>query len=234
MKRRIYSAYTDASVRLGAAQTMYIVQDSLSRWQRDKMCGNCEVRELGLFWVVTKSQVNFHRYPAWDSEVEVCYGFAPAGRIRTEFSVTIKDEKGVAIEARQEYCMLDFERHRPQKLEQVPNFTPDLEALPTAAYQRFAAETGKEVHIQQVLPHMIDMSGHLNNVEYVKLALDCFDGEFLRSKEVAWMEAHHLKECIEGQRLTLCRQDDGAESVCRIFCEDILVFEIKFVWRDKV
>ena len=232
MKRKIYSAYTDASVRLGAAHTMYLVQDALSRWQRDQLCGNCEIREKGLFWVVTKSKVKFHRFPMWDSEVDVTFGFAPAGRIRCEFCVDITDDDGSAVEVRQEYCILDFERHRPQKLEGI--LTPDLPAQQPAGYEKFEIEQADLCHTVTVLPHMIDMSGHLNNVEYVKLALDCFDGKFLSENEPAEMECHHLKECKEGETLTLWRKDEGNTSYCQILREETPVFEIKFVWREKI
>ena len=231
MKRKLYAAYTDATVRLGVPHTMSLTQDSLSRWQRDHLCGNCEVRDKGLFWVVTKSKVIFHRYPVWDSEVEIRHGFAPAGRIRLEYLVEIRDEMGVAVEVRQEYCILDFARHRPQKWEGI--LQPDLSPLPSGEYERFAEGEMTLCHTQAVLPHMIDMSGHLNNVEYVKLAMDCFAADFTATREVAEMETHHLKECREGETLTLWRRDEGNISYCRILREQTAVFEAKFTWRNK-
>ena len=231
MKRKLYSAYTDAAVRLGTAHTMSIVQDTLSRWQRDHRCGNCEIRDRGCFWVVSKSKVIFHRYPVWDSEVEVSYGFAPVGKVRTEFVTVLSDQAGKVAETRQEYCILDFERHRPQALEGL--FVPDLEKLPRAQYEKFPKEGFALCHTQKVLPHMIDMSGHLNNVEYVKLALDCFNCAHTANYEVAEMETHHLKECREGDVLTLWRRDEENASYCRILSEETPVFEAKFVWREK-
>lgn len=231
MKRKLYAAYTDATVRLGVPHTMALTQDSLSRWQRDHLCGNCEIRDRGLFWVVTKSKAIFHRYPVWDSEVEIRHGFAPAGRIRLEYLVEIRDEMGVAAEVRQEYCILDFARRRPQKWEGI--LQPDLPPLPSGEYERFAEGEMTLCHTQAVLPHMIDMSGHLNNVEYVKLAMDCFAADFTATREVAEMETHHLKECREGETLTLWRRDEGNISYCRILREQTAVFEAKFTWRDK-
>ncbi len=233
-QQKIQSAYTGASLHLRPAGAMYIVQDALTAMHAEKKCGNMEMkRDYNCFWVVTKTRLIFTRYPAWHETVGVSAVTALTGRIRTESHVSITDAEGkTCVEARQELCVLDFERHRPQRLLEV-GFVPEVEALPEAGFERFSAEPLPCHHTQAVLPHMIDMSGHLNNVEYIKLGMDCFDTAFTARREPAVIEVHHLRECKEGALLTICEKTEGDTSFVRILCEDAPAFEMKIVWRVK-
>lgn len=233
-KQKIHSAYTGASLYLRPAGAMYMVQDALTALHAKNKCGNMELgRDYNSFWVITKSKVQFMRYPAWHESVLVSATTADAGKVRTELQVELRDEKGeVCVQARQELCVLDFAHHRPRRLADV-GFTPESEALPKVCYERFSADPLPCHYTQTVLPHMIDMSGHLNNVEYIKLALDCFDTDFTARYEPAELEAHHLRECKEGALLTICEKTQGDTSLVRILCEDSPAFEMKIIWREK-
>lgn len=233
-QQKIHSAYTGATLSLRPAGAMYIVQDALTGMHAEKKCGNMEMkRDHNCFWVVTKTKLIFRRYPAWHETVEVTADTAVTGRIRCESQVLITDAEGkLCVQARQELCVLDFERHRPQRLSEV-GFIPEVESLPPMEFERFPAEELPEHHAQTVLPHMIDMSGHLNNVEYVKIAMDCFDSAFTALREPAELEVHHLRECKEGALLSVCEKTERDISLVRILCDGAPAFEMKILWRNK-
>ncbi len=231
-KQRIHSAYTGATLGLSPVGVMYIVQDSVTGLHAKEKCGNMELREKGYFWVVTKSKAEITRYPHWFEEVTVKVTSLDAGKVRTIFKIEVFDENGtLCVSALQELCVLDFERHRVQKLCEV-GFVSDEVAENAAPFTRFGL-VAPPVFTQKVLPHMIDMSGHMNNVEYVKIAMDCFDNAATTKREPTMMETHHLRECKEGDLLTVGCEDGQNESLVRIYRENQLVFEMKLNWREK-
>ncbi len=231
-KQQIHSAYTGATLGLLPVGVMYILQDAMTGLHAREKCGNKELREKGCFWVVTKTKAEVLRYPHWCEEVTVKVTSLEESRICTIFKVEILDKDGnECVSAMQQLCVLDFERHRPQKLSAV-GFVPEQPLGQRAPFTRFSPEV-TPVFAQKVLPHMIDMSGHMNNVEYVKIAMDCFENAALTKREPTVIEAHYLCECKEGDELTVCCQDGENESLVQILSENKPVFEMKLIWREK-
>lgn len=232
-EQTVHSAYTGATLRLVPAGVMYILQDAVTGLHAKGKCGNKELREQhGCFWVITKSKAEIRRYPAWCETITVRATSLDAGRIRTIIKVDILDAQGnLCASAVQEMCVLDFERHRPQKLSSV-GFFPEQDGE-EICFEKFETEGLAPHHDVTVPPHMIDMSGHLNNVEYVKLALDCFENPAVTKREIAALETHHLRECREGETLTVACKNEGETSQVCLFREGEPVFEMKILWREK-
>lgn len=231
-KQQILSAYTGATLGLLPSGVMYILQDAVTGLHAMEKCGNKEMREKGCFWVITKSRAEIMRYPHWCEQVTVKVTSMQESRICTVFKVEVLDEEGnICISSLQELCVLDFERHRPQKLSDV-GFVPEQPLGERAPFTRFEIQA-TPLFTQKVLPHMIDMSGHMNNVEYVKIAMDCFAAAERANREPSVIEAHYLCECKEGDELTVCCQDGENESLVQILSENKPVFEMKVNWREK-
>ena len=56
----------------------------------------------------------------------------------------------------------------------------------------------------------IDDNGHMNNVAYVRLLLDCFSAKELASGMIRTIEAHYASPCLEGETLgVFCRREEG-------------------------
>jgi acyl-ACP thioesterase len=86
----------------------------------------------------------------------------------------------------------------------------------------------QEVYRQKVLPQHIDMSHHMNNIEYVKLALNVFSAADLELCIPAMLELHFLGETREGQEVKIFRADKMGATYMKI--EDDTgrqVFEMK-------
>ena len=52
------------------------------------------------------------------------------------------------------------------------------------------------------------MSHHMNNIEYIKLALCVFSDDFLQSHEITDLEVHYTGESKEGQILRVYKKED--------------------------
>ena len=80
---------------------------------------------------------------------------------------------------------------------------------------------------QKVLPQHIDMSRHMNNIEYVKLALNVFSVEDLAVCTPSELEVHFLGESLEGQTLRIFRAEHNGATYMKILEGERAVFEMK-------
>ena len=85
-----------------------------------------------------------------------------------------------------------------------------------------------EVYRQKVLPQHIDMSHHMNNIEYVKLALNVFSSEDLELCIPSMLEVHFMGETHEGQEVKVFRADKMGATYMKIEDDEgRQVFEMK-------
>ena len=214
--RTISSAYLDSSVRLGVAQAVLMIQDNLTECFNMMNCDGVMYKErYNAFWVFTKTKVHFFRRPAWREKITAATFPINNAILRTHINTVLEDSEGkkVAV-ANQEACVLDFERHRPVKLNTVDY---PQEGFPEAAFnepfERFPSVYNDDEFVYEftVRSQQIDLSHHLNNIEYIKLALNCFSEETLLTKEVSDLEVHYTGESKEGQVLRVYKKttDEG-------------------------
>ena len=71
------------------------------------------------------------------------------------------------------------------------------------------------------------MSHHMNNIEYIKLALNVFSDDFLLSHEVKSLEVHYTGESKEGQILRIFAKTKEKASLILIKEGERNVFEMK-------
>ena len=213
-QREISSAFIDSSVRMGVAQSLLLVQDNLTECFGAMNCDGVVYREqFNVFWVFTKTKVHFERRPDW-REIVVARTF-PVDNLgmRTHINTEIIDTDGKRLLiANQEACILSLETHRPVK---ITTLTYPKEGFPNAvfneSFERFPSDFNENEFVfeQTVRSCHIDMSRHMNKIEYIKLALSVFTDDFLLNHEVTDLEVHYTGESKEGQNLRVYRRDDS-------------------------
>ena len=231
--REISSAFIDSSVRMGVAQSVLLVQDNVSDCFAKMKCDGVRYREqFNVFWVFTKTKVHFERRPDWQEIVTAKTFPIDNLGMRTHINTEISDKDGKRLlVANQEACILSLENHRPVK---ITSLTYPKEGFPEAVYnepfERFPSDfTEDELVFEQTIRSChIDMSHHMNNIEYIKLALSVFTDDFLLTHEITDLEVHYTGESKEGQNLRVYRRDD-AECPGKVFIHikesDRCVFE---------
>lgn len=213
--RNISSAFIDSTVKLGIVQAVLLVQDNLTESFNMMGCDGIVYREkYNAFWVFTKTRVHFFRRPDWRERVTVASFPVSNEGFRTNVNTIAKDGDGnIVLTANQEACVLDMEKHRPMRLKPPLNYPTENfpERVVTDAFEKFPAANFDEgsvpVYEHIIRSTQIDMSRHLNNIEYIKLALNVFSDEYIRSHEPSVLEVHYLGESKEGQTLKIYRQD---------------------------
>lgn len=231
-QRTITSAYIDVSGNMGLAQTVLMVQDNITENFGSIKMDNFTVKEKGGFWVVSKTKIKFLRRPYWRDKV-VTTSFPTDNqliRLNENTVITTVDGEPI-IYAKQEMCCLSFDRHRPLRLSSV-GFPAEgfPQALMTDDFDRFNVKPEEyvEIYQQKVLPQHIDMSHHMNNIEYVKLALNVFSASDLELCIPSALEIHYLGESKEGQIMRVFRANHNGATYMRILDEtDRPVFEMK-------
>ncbi len=230
--RTITSAYIDVSGKMGLAQTVLMVQDNITENFGSIKMDNFVVKEKGGFWVLCKAKFKFIRRPYWRDKV-VTTSF-PADnqliRLNENTAITTVDGEPIIL-AKQEACCLSLDRHRPMRLSSL-NFPKEgfPDALFTDDFDRFNVKPEEYgyVYEQKVLPQHIDVAHHMNNIEYVKLALNVFSASDLELCNPSELEIHYLGESTEGQTLKIFRADHNGATYMRILDEtDRAVFEMK-------
>ena len=229
-QRKISSAFLDSSVKLGVAHAAKMIQDNVTECFGSFDCdGVTYGKKYNAFWVFTKAKFIFNEFPAWRDDVTVTTFPVDNGGIRTHVNTQIKSASGATlITANQEACVLSFENHRPVKLNAVGFPSENLPAsIFDQPFERFAVTFSEDdyVYEQKVRYNLIDMSHHVNNTEYINLALDVFTEEYLLAHPVKEMEVHYTGETKEGELLKIYRHDQDGRSYIQIKAEDRLVFE---------
>ena len=230
--RTITSAYIDVSGKMGLAQTVLMVQDNITENFGSIKMDNFAVKEMGGFWVVSRAKFKFLKRPYWRDKVVTTSFPADNQLIRLNENTAITTVEGEPIIlAKQEMCCLSFDRHRPMRLSSV-NFPTEgfPEALMTSDFDRFNVKPEEyvEIYQQRVLPQHIDMSHHMNNIEYVKLALNVFSSEDLELCIPSMLEVHFMGETHEGQEVKVFRADKMGATYMKIEDDEgRQVFEMK-------
>ncbi len=230
--RTITSAYIDVSGKMGVAQTVLMVQDNFTENFGKIKQDNFFVKEKGGYWVITKALFKFFKRPFWGDKVVTTSFPSNNALIRTNENTAITTPDGEPIVfAVQEACCLDMEKHRPMKLSAVDFPTDGFpEKLMDKKFTKFDVkpEDYVEVYQQRVLPQHLDMSHHMNNIEYVKLSMNVFSSADWELCIPSEMEVHFVGESLEGMLLKIFRADYKGATYMKIEDETgRQVFEMK-------
>lgn len=230
--RKVTSAFIDSTVKLGIAQAVLMVQDNLTECFSKLQCDGVVYREkFNVFWVFTKTKMHFERRPDWREEIIASTFPINNAGMRTHVNTILKDLDGKTLaKANQEACVLDMEKHRPVKLTTLPYPTEGFpDAVFTEPFERLNQEMTEDdfVYEQVIRSQHIDMSHHMNNLEYIKLGLNVFSDDFIESHEVQNLEVHYTGESKEGQTLRIYRKEENGAYIIKIKESDRFVFEMK-------
>ena len=225
--------YCDYTVKLGTCQTFNFLQNAMIDGFEVYDCGN---RGLGnkcnAYWAVTKTKIHIYNRPAWGETVNVRSDYLNDGKLRVNVKTQAFGKDGsLLFGGVQELCVLDKATHRVKRLSDTCLPAPETNEG-VASFNKFIIpEKADYSYTLTVRSQHIDMSRHVNNIEYVRMALDLFTVDELCEKEVDDIEVHYIGECREGEELICNRTDDGKTSYLWIIKEDKKAFEMKIEFR---
>lgn len=235
-EKKIYipAEYCDYTVRLGNYQAFFLLQNAMTDGFEVMDCGNRGLgRRCNGYWAVTKTRLDIIKKPDWGQEVTVRSVFADDGRVRIHVKTEITDLNGeLLMKGCQELCVLDKDTHRPKRLSETCLPIGENKEEKMGDFQKISAPEGTDgCYELTVRSQHIDMSRHVNNIEYIRMAMDLFSVDELCKREVTFIQVHYIGECREGEKLTCNRVDDGNVSYLSVVKENKKAFEMKIEFK---
>lgn len=166
-----------------------------------------DLGKLNLFWVITKSKIKFYNRPDMMSDYKVTTWPTPPEILRSIRYASFENDNGVFAEGKTEWIMLKKDSFRPSKTTGVyPNGTEFSDKVilsePWGKFNEDFSSFDKEV-IYTVKSIDIDLSNHMNNVNYIKALFSCFSVKEIDNLNIKEIEIHYLKQCFEGDELKI-------------------------------
>lgn len=196
-------------------------------------CGNRGLKEkCNGYWAVTKTKLDIYEQPFYSDVVKVKADYSDDGRLRVYVNTEILSQSGKLLaKGCQELCVLDADTHRPKRLTDTPIALKN-ELVKFLEFEKFSlsGELSNEYEITVRSQH-IDMSKHVNNIEYIRMATDLFSVLELEKRFIGGMEIHYLSECREGDRLKCIRTDTENKSLVKIINGEKNAAEIMFYFK---
>ena len=84
---------------------------------------------------------------------------------------------------------------------------------------------------QKIRSQMIDLSHHMNNIEYIKLALNTFTDYFLINCNPDELEIHYVEEALEGQSIQVYRAQENNTYYFKLMQNDKLAVKMKLSFK---
>ena len=174
-----------------------------------------DVRAIGIKWVIVKLRMEISRMPKYCEEAEISTWTAAPSKLRFGRSFEIRGADGeLCVGAYSDWCILS---RKDDAL-----VTTDRLTLPYSEHRadrvcgryrtpRLTTDENDFCHERVMRYCDLDLNGHVNNIAYIRAALDCFSAKELSAPPESFEMAYKL-QCYEGETLRLYRRDDGKKT----------------------
>lgn len=212
---KIRYSETDSEGRLTLSSLLNYFQDC-STFQSEMLgLGVKYMKEKGLVWVLSSWQIVVERYPVLCEEVEI-------GTMPYEFKGFIgsrnffmKDREGKYLaKANSLWSLLSTETMKPvmapKDMVEQYGLEPKLE-MDYASRKIAVPEGGMQGETIIVKKHHLDTNHHVNNGQYVNMAMDCLPEGFLAKRGIRQLRAEYKMQAFLGDVLYpyLVEAEDG-------------------------
>lgn len=174
------------------------------------------LRDFNLKWVIVRIRFEIKKTPVVGDTVTVStWPLSPAG-IRFTRCFDLKDKNGeTLITAISDWCLINADTGKVQRVTSVPSLITEYEpkGIETGEYSNLKMVPDPitdKMYEKRVLMSDIDMNRHVNNISYIKMALDCFSLEEFEKTDMTSFEMYYTTQCYEGDNVLVYRCDaDG-------------------------
>lgn len=223
----IHSYHADFTCRLSVPSLFYFLQESAWHHAEVNAFGFDDLVKQDSLWALARMKTSINRLPEWGSKVDVLTWSRGAEGIYAyrDFELFGKSGERLAAAASQ-WLILDANTRRPRRTEEFKEHFPSNphRRVFDHPFPREQAPTFTTPDSWFVIRLSdMDMNGHVNNVSYIRWAMDAFDIDFMKTHRLTDADVFFLAESKAGDtagvsiiRLTdseyhaaLIRQSDG-------------------------
>lgn len=206
-KSRIRFSETDKNKKLSLPSIVDYFQDSSTFQTEELGVGFSYLEPRGLTWVLSYWQIIIDEYPALGEEISVGtlpYDFKSFMGKRNFF---IEKDGKMIVRADSLWALLDMEKLRPVKIPELLLTTYQKEEKLEMEYApRKITIVGKETEEEGLCigRHHLDCNGHVNNSQYIKIAMAYLPEEF----QIKQMRAEYKNQAYLGDKIRTFRYEE--------------------------
>lgn len=208
---RVRYSEIDETGKLSIRSIIDYMQDCSNFQAEDLGAGIAWLKENALMWVLASWQIIFERFPSMGEKITIgtqVYGFEKMLGYR---NFVINDEKGERLViANSTWVLMDLNKNRPGIVtEEIGSVYGKAEPLPMEYAPRKIRVTGagSEKERFQVREYHLDTNHHVNNGQYVQMAM-----EFIEKRAVVKeLRAEYKSQAKYGDEIVPVVYEPGEE-----------------------
>ncbi|MCF6192301.1 MAG: thioesterase [Candidatus Hydrothermae bacterium] len=164
--------------------------------------------QQGVFWVMVELALQLHRLPGWTEAGQVHTWIVDHGVLRGRRDLEIRSTTGnLWVQAATVWALLDARTHRPLRLNTVarsdlPRF-PERTVLDLPRFRWDPEGPPDHEQADTVRWTDVDLQGHLNNTQHLRLAVDHLPPNWLLAHRPVFVHVRFLREARVGDPLQI-------------------------------
>ena len=203
----IRSYDTDCSQSARITSLCNFFQESAWKHAHSMGLGWSHLDERGELWVLSRLDMHVTELPRWRDSVTLttwACGVEKLFALR-DFRITAENGRDLAA-GTTSWLVIDMKTRRPKRISEIAEgvviHSRDRALGRNAERLDFALE-GRLQRSYEVGYSDIDMNNHVNNVTYIRWALDSFELPFLKERRLTDFSINFLSEALYGDRITV-------------------------------
>jgi medium-chain acyl-[acyl-carrier-protein] hydrolase len=204
---RIESYDTDCSRRARITSLCNFFQESAWKHAHAMGLGWSHLDERGELWVLSRLDMHIVELPRWRDLINLttwASGVENLFALR-DFRITAEDGSELAA-GTTSWLVIDTATRRPKRMSRIAEgmiiHSADRALGRNAERLNFTLE-GTPKRVYEVGYSDIDMNNHVNNVTYIRWALDSFELPFLRERRLTDLSINFLAEALYGDKVSV-------------------------------
>ncbi len=178
-------------------------------------CGRLDlIREHGLVWVLTRTEVRMRRHPSLGERVKITTWAAPPRRMIWPRYFTAEDAEGERIfDSLTQWVLCSITDRKMANVPAIADLIPTPDREP--AFTRFtpAPEVSGEARTFSMTPRYsdLDANGHVNNTRYADFLCDALGTEVMKKRRIGTFTVDYRHEILPEDHLDMAlKHDDSA------------------------
>jgi acyl-ACP thioesterase len=199
---------------------MQCIQEAAVRHAASLGWGYYDMRQKGLYWVLTNITIEISSLPQWNKNLVIRTW--PSGFNRMfatrQFAGTDNDGNELFCAA-SEWMILDREKSRPQNIKELSLGIPVVHERVFENPPRRLKPDGNWVKcaIKEVPFSSMDMNGHVNNTEYIRWAFAAIRKADITVDSLSTIQVTFLSEVFENDRIVFAVSEPRSIDFLRIY-----------------
>ncbi len=209
----IYPTFCGADKCLSVSGAFSLILNAAASHSELIGTGCADMEERGLFWLMVRSRIRFHRRPLMMEECKLTTWPNRPGHFLCDRYYALTKGEELLIEGRNEWAVLSTESGKPTRTEHIypDGFTPLDASLLSEPFRRMRDDFSEEEKVKEltVQPSDIDFGRHVNNALYLRMLTDSFSLSEWEALSPLEMEVQYVAPCFEGETLSVYRRQEA-------------------------